>query len=377
MNTKKFTDLAIIAAFMALLCLPGAVILIFTLRDAVSGTGRAAEATAAVPSPHRRVQSLLQCAHNLIMIRTIKGVKRKNVLFGRERWAYWAGGNSLDQYLTTELLTEKDLLRLKTILEERQSFCRLHGMRYIFIIVPNKDTVYPEFLPGWLRKVKGKSNLDQIVDYLRAHSSVEIIDMRGPLLRARSIRPVFSRVDSHWNDFGGYVCYRELMKLLAESFPGMRPAGPEDYRFVTEMTAGGDFAAILGITGMRVEDLKMVPLRPRKTRKSAATDPFYARHLSYKVKYTGSLEVMETGERGLPRAVMFRDSMSMALLPHLSEHISRMFLFWVEYSIDPYDFNPLVILHERPDIVITEIAERKLLEIRDNAGEVKLAHRRR
>ncbi|MBN1533583.1 MAG: hypothetical protein JXA20_13020 [Spirochaetes bacterium] len=380
MNRKTIPELILIIAFIALLCLPGAGIIAFTLRDAAAGgTDRygARPPAEVTPSPHERVQDILHYAHNLIMIRTIKGIKRTNVLLGKERWSYWAGGNSFDQFMSMDMLDRKELMRIARILEERQSFCRLHGMRYIIIIVPNKDVVYPEFLPVWMKKVKRQSHLDQIVEYLSEHSTVEVIDMRGPLREARALHRVFLRVDSHWNDFGGYAGYREIMRLLAESFPRLRPAELSDYSLVPKVTDGGDFAAMLGLKGLRVEEFTMLPRRPRRAREAAVTDPFYSAALPYKVKYPGALWMVETGDRSLPRGVMFRDSMSMALLPHLAEHFSYMFLFWVEYTIDPYDFNAEVITHERPDVVITEISERKLLEIKENPEEVRLAHRRR
>ena len=56
--------------------------------------------------------------------------------------------------------------------------------------------------------------------------------------------------------------------------------------------------------------------------------------------------------RDLPRAVVFRDSFSNALIPFLSENFERTLYVW-----DP-DLLPEFVESERPDVVIQQIAER-------------------
>jgi len=54
------------------------------------------------------------------------------------------------------------------------------------------------------------------------------------------------------------------------------------------------------------------------------------------------------------RAVVFRDSFSMALVPFLSEEFGRAVYLWIQ------DFEPSVIEREKPDLVIQEYTERLL-----------------
>ena len=57
---------------------------------------------------------------------------------------------------------------------------------------------------------------------------------------------------------------------------------------------------------------------------------------------------------GLPRAVVFRDSFSNALIPYLSENFRRVLFVWTR------DVEAKYVLREKPDIVIQEIAGRLL-----------------
>jgi len=58
---------------------------------------------------------------------------------------------------------------------------------------------------------------------------------------------------------------------------------------------------------------------------------------------------------GLPRAVVYRDSMAIPLIPLLSENFSRVACVWSQ-RIDP-----AFIAREKPDVVIEEMVERALL----------------
>jgi hypothetical protein len=66
------------------------------------------------------------------------------------------------------------------------------------------------------------------------------------------------------------------------------------------------------------------------------------------------IEVYTCDRPGLPRAVVYRDSMAIPLIPMLAENFSRM-LF-----VSGIPFDPALIEREKPDVVIEEMVERGL-----------------
>jgi len=64
---------------------------------------------------------------------------------------------------------------------------------------------------------------------------------------------------------------------------------------------------------------------------------------------------MERDDAKLPRAVMFRDSYATHLIPFLSEYFQRIVYVW------RYHFDRALIERERPDVVIEEMVERRLM----------------
>ena len=64
---------------------------------------------------------------------------------------------------------------------------------------------------------------------------------------------------------------------------------------------------------------------------------------------------MATGDRRLPRAVMFHDSFALNLAPLIAEKFQRIVF------LSEYEFDLQVIDKERPDVVIQEMVERQLM----------------
>ena len=69
----------------------------------------------------------------------------------------------------------------------------------------------------------------------------------------------------------------------------------------------------------------------------------------------------EIDDPDLPRVVMFRDSFCTALVPFLVEHYRRISFYWT-------NFQPGIVLHERPELVIEERAERQATRIQEDRG---------
>jgi alginate O-acetyltransferase complex protein AlgJ len=104
---------------------------------------------------------------------------------------------------------------------------------------------------------------------------------------------------------------------------------------------------MLGLTSELVEDdLPLVPRMPRRARVIEPASPD-AHLMEARV-------VTEQRDASRPRAVVFRDSFGSALIPFLSEHFARALYLW------QYNFDPEVVLAERPTVVIQEWVGRRL-----------------
>ncbi len=69
------------------------------------------------------------------------------VTLGRDGWLYLAGDASVSSFRATRPFTPEKLERYRLILEARRDWLAERGIPYVLIVAPNKDTIYPEYVP--------------------------------------------------------------------------------------------------------------------------------------------------------------------------------------------------------------------------------------
>jgi hypothetical protein len=177
---------------------------------------------------------------------------------------------------------------------------------------------------------------------------VNVVDLRPALLEARRRERVYHKTDTHWNARGAHAAYEAILNSLGVH--GLRPAPRSAFRETASTVPGLDLARMLGL-GHRLNEVDL-GLEPKMAREARMVEPRNAvPHGVY------ARLVTEREGTGLPRAVIFRDSFTTALIPFLSEHFSRALYLW------EYDVNPEVIAAERPQVVIQQIVGRHLGQV--------------
>ena len=274
------------------------------------------------------------------------------VCIGKKGWLFYTVEPTGADYQIMKPFTEAELLRWRRMLEARRDWLAARGIPYVFLVAPDKQSVYPEVLPRVLRcRSRPQTRLEQLVKYLEAHSDVRLLDVRKPLQAAKARDRVFLLTDSHWNDRGAFIAYQSLVERLNRWFPEMRALPPEAFAEFCHKGKGGDLARMLGLEDRLPEE--EIGLAPRVPLHAHLVDPgFQVPSLPPEMQPV----VMEGANPRLPRAVVFRDSFAGRLVPFLSEHFRRAVYLWQEL----YQFDAALVERERPDVVIQEIAERKL-----------------
>jgi hypothetical protein len=176
-----------------------------------------------------------------------------SVVVGKEGWLFYrsevlADGNSLNDYRGTIPLSDSELTKLWGRLEANRRMLGSMGIPYLVVIAPNKHTLYSEHLPDQVQPYRGLTRLEQFSDFLSRHPSARrfVLDLRGPLLEANERLPVYWKTDSHWNSFGAYIGYREIMAMLAAHDPELAPLPLRGDRVsLVSSPKGGDLTQML------------------------------------------------------------------------------------------------------------------------------------
>ena len=87
------------------------------------------------------------------------------------------------------------------------------GIQFIFVIAPNKSSVYSEKLPASIVYKEGKTITDDIV---RAASkqNVTLLDLREKLRKRKGEEELYFKTDTHWNNKGASIGFEEAIDFL-------------------------------------------------------------------------------------------------------------------------------------------------------------------
>lgn len=268
------------------------------------------------------------------------------VLLGKDGWMYYTNEGNLDYYQRVKPLTGDQTTTIRFNLEQMQRELMDEGITFLFVIAPNKESIYPQYLPDGLARAENPAWADQIVTSLRG-TDVNVLDLRPVMLQNAETAPVYFKTDTHWNPVGARAAYDAILMNLQPGFPILNPHPLSDFDQVTETTSG-DLAALIHLKGDVNETFTALHARFDKPSRGLKNPP------------AGQM-ITVMPDKSLPKAVIFRDSFFNGLQPFTSEHFSRC-VYVSDWMVDRS-----LIAEEKPDIVILEVAERYLNRLVDES----------
>ena len=298
-------------------------------------------------------RALLVRTHSLVKVRWLRVSPTEDVMIGSDGWLYYGGEGELDCARHTRPFPTPMLRRWQTILEGRRDWLAKRHIKFLVVICPDKHTIYPEHLPLAAHPVAEPSRLDQLMEHMRAHSDVTMLDLRPALLKAKSRYPVYHRLDTHWSATGAFVAHQEILRKLQAWYPQTPIPELAEYRVKVRPALQHDLADLLGFSeGELSENVLGIAPKHQHTWKVVGGD----RKRLEMGNIVTDFAVSEKRGAPIPRVVMLRDSFSMALVPFLSEQFGYAAYVWS----DIFDLNLLE--REHPDVVIWELVERRLMK---------------
>jgi alginate O-acetyltransferase complex protein AlgJ len=305
--------------------------------------------------------------HHMLKLRLLHVSPSPSVVLGKDGWLF---DEDTVAYYRALPLSAEELEKWRKFLEEREEFVAAEGAACFQVIAPSPCSIYPEYLPDSVRRHERETRLDQILNYMRRYSRVKILDLRAALLEAKSTGRLYNRTDTHWNDLGAYVAYREIMRAVAGRIPGCDPLPPNAFDIRRESAPGGDIARLLALPDLIPEEqVRLVPRALRRSRVAEWLPEGSAPPAAF---------CMKLDDLSRPRAIVFHDSFTYAsLYPFLAEHFSEIWFHWNHYfepglrtqlwsqARGDFLWNPGMMdapsQAQKPLIVIVEIAERQML----------------
>lgn len=254
------------------------------------------------------------------------------VIVGGEGFLFF--DETLDNYTGQNLMTDAEISEIADSLAQLSRYAAEHGASFLFVCAPNKNTIYPQYMPSRYVQSTSDGDLDRLYDALDARG-VPYLDLRPVLWQAAEQKLVYHKKDTHWNGAGAYAAYSAMMEALGRTCPDFSPFGPHTVN---------DFEGDL--------DTLLYPGRGHYD-----TDEIY--DLSGQYIYTSAYSTpmdmrITTRSGGQGKLLCFRDSFANALIGYLAcDFEQAVFERPIPYAADQLETFDA-------DCVIVEIAQRNL-----------------
>ena len=255
------------------------------------------------------------------------------VIVGREGWLFY--GSTLSDFQATEPLSSREIQNITHNLSLMQGYTNAMGADFVVAIAPNKNTLYPDYMPYYY--LRGNHESMELLEASLAAESINYVDLFG-LFGTRD-ELLYMRTDTHWTTEGALLVTNAL--LTACDKDAVTTASEP-----VETLVEGDLERMLyPVTAGTEESLAI------------STGNW---------QFSGGSESVEdditttTSSGGEGSLLMFRDSFANTLIPYLATEFSR-----AEFSkMIPYNLTRLADL--KPDVLIIERAERHLSLLGEN-----------
>lgn len=132
-------------------------------------------------------------------------------IFGRDDWMFCNYDNSIAYYCGSNLMSEQQMKDKLDLMQKLQNICDSRGVQLQFMIAPNKEQVYSEYMPTYTIENSYK-RVPEFIDYVKRNSSVKIIYPIDELRAAKSTMSTYYKYDTHWNHYGSFIATQALYK---------------------------------------------------------------------------------------------------------------------------------------------------------------------
>ncbi len=232
-----------------------------------------------------------------------------------------------------------------------EQYARARDIGFVYMLVPDKKTVYSEYFPEKYRVYGNVSRTDQVLSALH-QNGVNVYWSKEEMMAAKEYMPVNNKLydAEHWNENGAYAVIEGLYDRIRQFYPQVRPLQREEFT-VTQKNE-----PYLLTSRFRIDEA--VPLY--QLRQSTAVSQkewleknvfFLSKQSDYRTRYVNP----QCSE--MPKLLVLHDSYLMNKEKFFTEHFSEV-TFIHRYNVRNQEVFERYVDLLQPDMIVYENPER-------------------
>lgn len=271
----------------------------------------------------------------------------EDVIVGKDDWLFYNktdDGNPVGCYCGNDMLSDTELQVIAAKWEYMNEILSGQGKEFVLFILPNKERVYPEYMPSRYGIPAKEYQALQVVNYLRDNTEIRVVYPYEELIEAKESidKNIWYKSDTHWNKIGGYVGACALLKELGIYLP---PVDGKEISINDNGPRAGDLADLLNLRKVLQKNDREYTVEGYNTHDMEIVYENYSTDYHYKAVNAD------------PRKIyIVRDSFG----GNMSNYIGSQFSETNMRNIMKYNYDNLSDFD--PDVIVFETVERYLYE---------------
>ncbi len=269
-----------------------------------------------------------------------------SVIQGKDGYYFYT--DSLDSYLGRRVLDDRERYGTARMLALIQEYVEGRGGSFVFAVAPNKNSLYPQYMPYYYKKVGEEGELELLKEQLEKEGVV-YADLEEAFSRENEV--LYHRLDSHWNNKGAALAMETVLDALGRKhtdYSGLPYKVKKDFQ--------GDLYEMVYPLG-----------------KARDENVYYDKEFTFSYgegfESTEDNKIHTVNPEKKNGAVVFRDSFGNSLTPFVAEEYGKgYFDRTIPYPVDALE-------EEGADTLIFEIVERHLDVLAEDAPRMPAPER--
>jgi alginate O-acetyltransferase complex protein AlgJ len=277
------------------------------------------------------------------------------VVLGKDGWMFLGNVHAvkIDQYRRIveydEGWVKSDVARISAL----KTYLNNQGIAFLFAVPPNKENVYPEYMPAWMTI----DDLPKYAEIFKAQGGTDLLYELYPDIAAAKDEYgdiLYPKTDAHWTALGAYYGYSSMIdKINAESGTSFLPVSMISYNI--EPFDDYELTKALGYAGTYDDIKTVVDFSP-----NSSVEPVF---LTDDTTWQGLQYYRNDTATNQATVLLLGDSFSGQLSPYFKSTFSN--YYFIHYANVFGEGDSVQSLDEliemaHPDVIILEIIERHL-----------------
>lgn len=265
-------------------------------------------------------------------------------VMGDDNWLFFKGDNTLEDFQGTCRYSEEQILFIADEIKRVNDYFNSLGKKFVLVIVPNKESIYGEYLPKKYTQFEDYTRADQVYEYLKENTDILVNSPKRELRENKDKYQSYYKYDTHWNAVGAYISVNSLLEQM--NYQTMPPVQEVDIK--ENGKHNGDLADMLKLTDIFNDE----PLLELGNISDINIETIYSipHSIVYNKKFVSDSENQE-------KVYVVGDSFSAEYAEYLKYNFGECTV------IHRDEYTPGLAESEEADVIVCEVVERYIIQM--------------